>query len=279
MAARISIPGCKVDTMTVIEGKQGVFKSSAVRVLGGEFYVDASSNIGTKDFLQQIQGKIIVEISELDVIRKSDESTIKRVLSNAVDDFRLPYAKDTVEFPRQSIFVGTTNDSGYLKDPSGNRRFWPVEAGKIALHNLTEDREQLFAEAYERISKGEAWHEMPPKATLEMQKAREIGETWSGFIEEYLNDPAKFARQNGVCIPELLIKACGVEKERMGRQESNRVSNVLQRLGWFRYGKHRLKDYGPVMIWKPGSEAQFSPPQKTPEHNLAELPNYAPGAD
>lgn len=136
--ARALKPGCKVDTMLVLEGLQGAKKSSAVRILSGSSYFsDNLPQMGTKDASDHIRGKSIIEIGELSAMQKSEVEAIKAFVPRQEEKFRPAYARKTITYPRRCVFIGTTNEDAYLRDETGNRRFWPVMGGWRALRTLT----------------------------------------------------------------------------------------------------------------------------------------------
>ena len=149
--ARAYAPGIKFDTMLVLEGPQGTFKSTIVKILGGDYYMAGLPNkeIGDKDIVAALAGKWIIEIEELSAMRRADAEAFKGFLSKQTDTTRLPYEPLAQDYPRRCIFIGTTNPSGtgYLRDTTGNRRFFPVEVGVADTALLAAERDQLFAEA------------------------------------------------------------------------------------------------------------------------------------
>jgi putative DNA primase/helicase len=167
MVARIFEPGCQFDTALIFESRQGLGKSTALRTLGGEWFTDYLPDLTSKDAMQQLQGVWIVEIAELDSIRRADTHRIKSFLSARIDRFRPPYGTLPADFPRQCGFGGTVNPggNGYLRDETGARRFWTVACGtewengeKADNSSLAAVRDQLWAEAVHRYQAGEVWH-------------------------------------------------------------------------------------------------------------------------
>lgn len=145
--ARIYQPGIKFDQVLILEGPQGIKKSTTIRVLAGDWFSDAHINISDKDGVLSMRSAWFVELGELSGMRKADTDALKEFISRNVDRIRVPYGRRTENFPRQCVFIGTTNSTEYLKDVSGNRRFWPVAVGECDVEALARDRDQIFAEA------------------------------------------------------------------------------------------------------------------------------------
>ncbi len=147
--ARAMDPGCKMDTVLVLEGLQGTFKSTTIEILSARpgFYVDTAIDIRSKDALDVIQKAWLVELGELDAIRKAEASALKQFFSRRTDVFRPAYGRTARQFPRGCAFVGTTNLEEYLSDPTGARRFWPVRVGHVDVTGLKHVVDQLWAEA------------------------------------------------------------------------------------------------------------------------------------
>lgn len=148
MVARVYQPGCQWDYTLVLEGAQGTYKSSTARALAGdEWFMDNLPDLRDKDVMLNLQGKWVIELGELADVKRGDYNLVKAYLNRRVDRVRSPYDKLPQDTPRQSVFIGTVNEGEYLKDPTGNRRFWPVKVGMCDVDGLKRARDQLFAEA------------------------------------------------------------------------------------------------------------------------------------
>ncbi|KAK42354.1 hypothetical protein BG58_04905 [Caballeronia jiangsuensis] len=160
--ARVMSPGCKADAVLILEGRQGIGKSSAFRVLAGtEFFSDAPLNFSDpRQTGEALKGVWICELSELDGLNRAEVSAVKRCLSATADRYRAAYAREPETEPRQCVFCGSTNPDAsgeYLRDRTGNRRFWPVAVTQCDLSALTRHRDQLWAEAVTLYAGNEHW--------------------------------------------------------------------------------------------------------------------------
>ena len=157
--ARVYQPGCKADHCLILEGPQGVGKSTAAATLALEdaWFADEIADLGTKDSAQDLRGKWIIELGELSALKRGEIERVKAFMSRKVDHYRPSYGRRSQDFPRQCVFIGITNADAYLGDETGGRRFWPVKVGKIDLEKLKADREQLWAEAVAAYRAGEKW--------------------------------------------------------------------------------------------------------------------------
>lgn len=159
LVKRIFAPGTKFDYCLVLSGPQGKKKSTAFAVLGGEWFGDAELDLSSKDSMIGLRGKMIHEFAELGSLTRSDEKRQKSFLSRAADEYRPPYGTRLVRALRQLVFGGSTNEHEWNKDPTGGRRFWPVDCliAEIDIEGLRSVRDQLFAEALARIDLGERY--------------------------------------------------------------------------------------------------------------------------
>lgn len=165
--ARVMEPGCKFDTLIVLVGKQGIGKSYLASKLGRYWFSDTLMGVGTKEALEQLQGKWIIELAELAATYKKDSEKIKAFLAASTDNFRRAYGRNSQEYQRQCVFYGSTNDRGFLRDLTGNRRYWAiaVDPPRDKLFKELTDAiiDQLWAEAYQRWKDGEKRY-LSPKA-------------------------------------------------------------------------------------------------------------------
>ena len=249
-AARIYEPGVKVDHTLILEGPQGKMKSEALRTLATSdaWFSDRLSHMASKDAAIEVAGVLLFEIAEMDALTRASSTTAKAFLTRRYDRFRPPYGKHTISLPRQCVFVGTINPpaGGYLKDPTGARRFWPVKChGMIDLEKLRADRDQLWAEAVARFKTGEKWWletpELEALATAE-QEARFRTDVWTQPIKRWLG-----RHKRDVSISEVLRGALGIKPRHQSHSAEIRVSNVLTALGFEQYlarrGSKRQRRY------------------------------------
>lgn len=226
MVARAYEPGCKMDTMPILEGGQGIGKSTALRILAGDWFAEVHAEFGSKDFYLSLRGKWLLEIAEMHAFNKTDVDRMKGILSTDTDRYRAPYGRTTESHPRQSVFVGTTNHDNYHKDHTGGRRLWPVACTEINLAWLRENREQLFAEAVHTYRAGAQWWDVSAEPAAAAIAARRQVDPWEEVIAAYLeNNRTYTARQ-------LLTTPLSVEIDKQTQQLANRVANILRHLGW-----------------------------------------------
>lgn len=227
MVARVLDPGCQVDTLPVLEGPQGIRKSTGLRVLGGGYHVECQENISNKDFYLVLAGKFLVEIAELTSFTHADIRRINAVITCRVDRYRAPYERRAADHPRACVFAATTNQDDWNRDDSGARRFWPVLCGKIDPAWIAQHREQLYAEAVARFRRGELWYDVPADlAKIEQEKRREE-DVIATVLSRYVGQRARVTIAD--CIE------CGLNMERSQRFDrtmQSRVTALLKRWGY-----------------------------------------------
>ena len=267
--ARIYRPGCKFDHMLTLRGAQGLGKSSFIGLLGGKWFSDTLTTVQGKEALEQIQGVWIMEVGELAGMRKAEVEAIKLFLSKRSDRFRPAYGRRLQEFPRQCIFIGSTNETQFLRDSTGNRRFWvvdtPHDPPKDFWAELTpETVQQVWAEAVAIYKAGE-----PLYLSKEMEKiAREIQETYEeenpqvGIVAAYLDRalPADWSsmdlyarrqwlesgaegteQRTTVCSMEIWAEALGQSPDKMDRYSSKAVGDIMLKLPqWKHQGNAKI---------------------------------------
>lgn len=261
--ARIYRPGCKNDSCLILEGEQGTLKSTALRTLSDPWFSDDLAELGSKDSQVQLRGVWVFELAELDSMARGEVSRIKAFMSRATDRFRPPYGHRLVDAPRECVFAGTTNNSAYLRDESGARRFWPIRCGAINIGALKRDRDQLWAEAVARYRAGAPWW-LDARGLVDIageeQQARYDGDPWDSIIGPWIAGRESVAIDEvlGVCI----AKPCSL----WTAGDKKRVAGSLRSMGWERFNSgprgSRQWRYRPC-----SSAARTGTPTGTPEAN------------
>ena len=258
---RIMKPGSKFDEMVILESEQGQNKSSALKTLAldEEYFLDGLPlNADSKLILELTPGKWIVEFSELAGLRKSDIETVKHMLSRRSDTARLAYARMPTEIPRQWIGFGTTNAKQYLRDPTGNRRFWPVRVQKFDLKELSDVVEQLWAEAVDLEQQGATirLNERFWESAAKEQAKRELGDPFFEKLEAIFGRdvPWKVRASDVLGLLE-------IETGRSTRDHPERIASAMQALG-FETRKRRFDGQNPVNAWARGRGDQAFDPAK-----------------
>lgn len=231
--ARIMQPGCKADHVLILEGEQGIGKSTAVKILGGKWFTDQVADFGSKDASMQIRGSWIIELPELAVLSRSDLERAKAFITATEERFRPPYGKRVVAIQRQCVFIGTTNSDSWLSDETGGRRFWPVKCGTFKLTELARDRDQLWAEALLRYCQGVKWH-LDDRRLVVMaakeQKDRYRDDVWQVPVES-----AAEQAPDGTSSVREILQRIGVDPAHQDQVNSNRVARCLRRAGYIRF--------------------------------------------
>ena len=285
---RVLSPGCKFDTMLVLNGPQGVGKSTLISRLAGDWFSDSLNLSDTKDktAAEKLQGYWIMEIGELAGLKKAEVETLRSFLSRQNDIYRASFGKRATPHLRQCVFFGTTNaEKGYLRDTTGNRRFWPVKTpGGSRRHSWelsSEDIRQIWAEVLVYVKAGERLYldgKMEDTAKSEQREAMESDER-EGLVREYLDTllPEKwdgmdlFERRNflygedfgkpdlkgtvrrmSVSNMEIWCECFGKERANLKRMDSGEISAIMARIGGWDSGrkKERISLYGPQWVYR-----------------------------
>lgn len=228
---RVRSPGCKFDTMPVLEGNQGLGKSRACKALfSADWFSDTlPSDLAGKEAAMSLLGVWGLELAEIEHLVRSEPETIKAFLSRGTDRYRPPYGKSFVDRPRQGVLVGTTNSFDYLRDATGNRRIWPIRCTHADPDWVAENRVQLWAEAAAREASGEVlWldDEAVQKVAKEAQAARMTEDVWADKVREFIDGKGK------IRMPELLSDALFIPTDRQDRRSQMRVAAILRSEGW-----------------------------------------------
>lgn len=243
---RVRLPGCKFDEMLVFESPQGAFKSSALRELAVKsewFCDDLPLDADTRLVMERLAGRWIVEAAELKGLRRGEVEKVKAMQSRTVDKARLAYGRLPVEQPRQCVFFGTTNNDDYLRDATGNRRFWPVKIKRFDIEALRRDRDQLWAEAVVRERSG-ASIRLPERLWPAAQAEQEKRQTLDPFFEA-LSDALD--GREGKIRSEAVWHIVGMsDPAKRSQDHNNRIGAAMQALGWTR---KKARFSGSKAIW------------------------------
>lgn len=278
--ARIFEPGCQADYVLLLEGEQGIKKSTSLRTLvpRPEWFTDHISDLDSKDSRLELHGVWIVELAELTSVRRSQVGRVKSFLTATSDHFRPPYGRRAIDVPRSNVFAGSVNDATPFVDETGNRRFWPVRCGKINVEALARDRDQLWAEALKRYRKGEArWLDTRAleHAAAKEQDARYEPGVWDELILAWLKAPTQREEWAGeteekkkrkkiepfnsdddnVTITDILIHAVGKRIETCTQADRNQVARCLAHAGWTSGRRKKVDNLGFLRLYsRPGAK-------------------------
>ncbi len=281
--ARVFEPGHKFDFVPILEGLQGKRKSTFVSTLAvnESWFAEIEGDFhDAKGMVEKMQGAWILELPELQGFSKHEVTTIKGFISRRKDKVRLAYAKRASEFHRQCVFIGSTNEDEYLRDETGNRRFWPIQCNvdQIDTNLLKENVSQIWAEAvamYAEMRRRQTFDSLPlylsDDAAREEAEMRQEGsrietqeELLAGEIEAWLNQPAKdttgFDEEDGdgkpryrneTCVKEVWIEMLGRDSASLIQRESVRVGKALKLVpGWYKAGSARTEKYGKQRVFR-----------------------------
>lgn len=251
--ARTFTPGEKADHVLILEGAQGLKKSTALRVLAGaEWFSDSPLDINSKDAFQSLPGKLIIELAELESLRRTDAARAKAFFSSPVDDYRRSYGKRNVKVLRQCVFAGTVNPEQYLSDPTGNRRYWPLKCIAIDIDAIERDRAQLWAEAVAAYQEGQPWYPVTDdeRRLCGIEQGRRVEtDEWEGTVRIWLQQRQISDRNFAPRLADVMNGALGLPSERQGRSEQTRAGNVMTAIGWRKI--RRRVDGVPLWVYVP----------------------------
>lgn len=278
--ARAITGGVKYDYMPIFTGPQGIGKSTFLAILGREWFSDSLTSFEGKEAAELIQGTWINEVGELTAMTKQETSAVKQFLSKREDIYRAAYGRRTERYPRRCVFFGTSNDGEFLKDTTGNRRFWPVDVGvhsakKSVWRDLPDEVDQIWAEAYLYWILGEPLYlskEIEAMALEQQESHRELSgkeglimdfldkpipsnwdqldvskrkQFWSGNLQ--LGEKVELVPREKVCAMEIWVECLNGEKRHMKRGDSIEINGILESArGWKRNKSKRR--YGPYGI-------------------------------
>jgi len=234
--ARVMQPGCKMDNVMILEGEQGKGKSTTIKRLFGEWFTDAPLPIGDKDAYMVIQGKWGLEIAELDAFHKAEVTALKHFFSQQIDRFRPAYGRVAQDHPRQTVFWASTNQDVYLRDYTGNRRFWPLYCTVVNAQWVHDNRDQLWAEATHLYNKGYRWwvsRETPEDeeewlTVTEVQDSRLQRDPWEDKLAPWLDEQSK----PWLTTTEILEDCIGLDSAHQQQAHMNRLGPIMRSLGW-----------------------------------------------
>lgn len=262
--ARVIYPGIKFDLVLTLIGGQGSGKSTLIKTLGKSWFSDTFLTVQGKEALEQIQGAWLIEMAELSGLRKAEVEAVKHFISKQEDTFRPAYARTSETYPRQCVFFGTTNKRDFLSDPTGNRRFLPVDVHDIKLVDnpsflkfleSPEEIDQIWAEAVHLFRRGEKLYLSPEAEAIANQEQRDhsesddrvglveayldklLPENWDemdlferrAFLEDPLSEKGKIERDY-VCIAEIWCECLRKDKEDMDRYKTRDINDILRGL-------------------------------------------------
>lgn len=235
MVARSMRPGTQFDYMVILEGHEGIRKSSLLRAIAGDYFYAPSNSKAFRDLdeLRNMHQAILVELPELVGLNETGDRDVKNFLSMEQDTIRAPYAKKSVKKKRGFVFVGTTNESQYLGAGMGDRRFWPLSIPRhvrcIDTDRIKHDRDQLFAEALAYYATGKPFYEVPKDLHLEATMSRAINDPIKGVIERYLTVTPGYETMEGLF---QRLQSSGIMSGGLSFKNAARISDTMNGFGW-----------------------------------------------
>lgn len=230
MARRIVEPGCKFDYVLVLEGPQGTKKSTSLGVLGGDWHVETTASPDNKDFLMLLQGNLIIEFSEGETLSRGEIKQLKALITTQYDKFRSPYERHVQVHPRRCVFAMTTNQTEYLKDETGNRRWLPVATiGEANIEWLRTNRDQLLAEALYRVEVlKETTYEFSDEMLEEQYKRQVTDPNEDRIVEWYHTVLNEEQRRLGITAHMAFISGLGQIGGRFSKRDQMELASIFK---------------------------------------------------
>ncbi len=248
---RVRQPGCKFDTMAIFEGAQGIGKSRTIRRLfGEEWFTDSlPPDLKSKDSAQAVLGVWCIELAEIAHLIRTEAEVVKAFLSRPEERYRPVWERSIRKRGRECVIVGTTNETNYLSDPTGGRRFWPIAATHADENWVRENRDQLWAEAAAREAAGESvWLEEEAHEEAQTAQAdRMVDDPWAEPARKWL-DGQRAALALHVTMARFLAEGVGLDARFMTRAAQMRAGNILAKEGLIKVVKR--VDGRSVKVWR-----------------------------
>lgn len=263
--ARAFKPGCQADHTLVLQGAQGIYKSSFFNVLGGNFFdCSATAKFSDKDNKLIIHSCWIEEFGEIERLTRKEQGELKQWFTTRRDNFRKPYDRTTKYHDRSCVFAATCNLESFLNDETGSRRFWVIPVnpknlpgGKIDIAKLTEERSAIWASATVAYLKGEKWwvEQNEELAIAENNEEFSSYDEWQSRLSKWL------LSKEETRIEEILTDCFNLDVALQSQRESTRIGKILTKLGWrqkrvSREGR-RIRVYFPPIATEPGQPGQL----------------------
>lgn len=289
LVKRICEPGCKFDYVLVLEGEQGIKKSTSLGIIGNVYpdqpswHVETTMSTENKDFFMQFSGKAIVEFSEGETLSRTEVKRMKAIITMQSDKYRPAYGRLSLDFPRRCVFAMTTNQTEYLKDETGNRRWLPVACeGQANIDWLKDNRDQLFAEAYHRVmGLNETTWEFPEEQMIEAQSARRVHSPNQDLIAHwYFNELKDEQREEGITVHQVYrdaIMGGSTFARSLSRYEEMEIADVLR--NHVRLEKRRKRADGVQSMRWFVTEKSMKTSEKMVENNLDRLVSELKGGN
>lgn len=258
--ARVYEPGCKLDTALILQGGQGIGKSTFFKILASEpWFDDSFGSPSDKDERLKLHRAWVIEWSELEtVFKRRDIAAVKAFLSSSTDHVRPPYGRSVECWHRQGVIVGTTNQDEFLSDTTGNRRFWVIPVRQtIDTELLRVERDRIWAAAVALYQSGRAWWltAEEDREAAAIAEEHQLRDPWFEPVERYLRE--NFKRQTTTA--ELLTSCLQIEIPRQERGQQMRIADILKQLGWEQKTRHH--DGKRQRVWIEPTESQPSQPR------------------